>query len=74
MSDVLDPGAKQREGRRADLQQKQLAEQQRKEKLKTLESEDEIARRKSTAAGGGLSRSLLATSQTGTAPLSKTLG
>jgi len=71
MTDVLDQGAKKRAQESAELQEKQLGEQTRKEKLAAAESESEVARRKLTAKGGGIRSSLLATSETG---LSKTLG
>ncbi|PCH98495.1 MAG: hypothetical protein COB84_01910 [Rhodobacteraceae bacterium] len=71
MGDILDQGAKDRARKSADLQQRQLEAQKKKEDLAAAESEDETARRKATAKGTGARSSLLVTSPTG---LSKTLG
>lgn len=71
MGDILDQGAKKRAQESADLQERQLAAQTKKEQLKSAESKSEVARRKAIAKGGGARSSLLVTSETG---LSKTLG
>jgi len=73
MSDVIQPGKKDAE-RAAKLQQQQLREQRTKEKRKTLEAEDDIARRRALAQGsGGFRRSLLAGAETGTGADSSTI-
>ena len=69
MSDVLDQGAKKRAQESADLQERQLAEQTKKEKLKSAEAKSDTERRKVAAKSG---RSLLV--KTGETGLSKTLG
>ena len=67
MGDVLDTGKAGRAKKDAELQRKQLRQQQQKEDARAAEAKDETARRQAVAAKGGARGSLLTGSESGVA-------